>query len=173
MSQFYVDNNASGSATVDFLQGNTGGAVGPNGANTISVVGSGAVSIAGNPGAHTLTVSLSGGSFNWNVVTSATNPNVMTAQNGYVPNDNVSLVNLTLPSTAAVGDSLRIIGNGSAGWRILQPAGASIHLQSSTTTVGVGGSLSSTDRYDTVELICIVANTQWTCATVTGNLTVV
>lgn len=110
------------------------------------------------------------GALIWEQVTSATNPNPMVNGRGYVTIDNSSLVTLTLPATAAVGDTVRILGQGSAGWSILQNAGQSIHLQSDTTTVGVGGSLTFDNRYDSVELICIVANTEFVCATVTGNL---
>lgn len=42
------------------LTGNTGGAVGPDGLDNIDIVGSGAISVTGNPGTHTLTVALSG-----------------------------------------------------------------------------------------------------------------
>jgi len=42
---------------VSTLTGNTGGAVPPDGANNINVVGAGEISVAGNPGTHTLTIS--------------------------------------------------------------------------------------------------------------------
>lgn len=44
---------------VETLTGNTGGAVGPTG-NNINIVGTGGVSVAGNPGTSTLTISISG-----------------------------------------------------------------------------------------------------------------
>ena len=48
--------------TVQTLSGNTGGPVGPDGTNNINVIGDGVtISIAGNPGTHTLTASLIGG----------------------------------------------------------------------------------------------------------------
>jgi hypothetical protein len=46
--------------TVLTLTGNSGGAVGPDGGGNIDVVGSGTVSVAGNPGTNTLTISVSG-----------------------------------------------------------------------------------------------------------------
>lgn len=42
------------------LTGDTGGAVGADGANNVNLLGSGAVAIAGNPGTNTLTVSVDG-----------------------------------------------------------------------------------------------------------------
>jgi hypothetical protein len=50
------------------LQGNTGGPVGPT-AGVINIVGTGDISVAGNPGTSTLTISLAGGS---NIVSSLT-----------------------------------------------------------------------------------------------------
>jgi hypothetical protein len=44
---------------IETLTGNTGGAVGPTGHN-INVIGSGTISVAGNPGTSTLTISASG-----------------------------------------------------------------------------------------------------------------
>ena len=44
------------------ITGNSGGSVAGDGARNINLLGSGGVTVAGNPGTHTLTVSLSGGS---------------------------------------------------------------------------------------------------------------
>jgi trimeric autotransporter adhesin len=50
-------------SVVETIQGNTGGPVGPNGANNIHVVGDGTtITIAGNPGTNTLTASVIEGS---------------------------------------------------------------------------------------------------------------
>lgn len=58
---FAGGNNPPGTV-VETLTGNTGGAVGPNGADNINVVGDGTtITIAGNPGTNTLTVSTIGG----------------------------------------------------------------------------------------------------------------
>lgn len=45
---------------VQDLTGNVGGPVGPDGANNINILGSGDVTVTGNPGTNTLTISLSG-----------------------------------------------------------------------------------------------------------------
>ena len=96
----------------------------------------------------------------------------MTANVAYTAN-NAGLVTLTLPTTAAAGTTLEVTGLGAGGWSIAQNASQLIHLGSSVTTTGVGGSLSSTNRYDTVVLRCVVANTTWNVTSVIGNLTVV
>lgn len=63
MSQVNNLGNSGGAlAVVETLTGNTGGAVGPDGAHNINVVGTaGQVTVTGNPGTNTLTISLSGG----------------------------------------------------------------------------------------------------------------
>lgn len=61
MSQAGALNSGGGGGTgVQTLTGNTGGAVGPT-ANNINVVGSGAITVTGNPGTSTLTIASSGG----------------------------------------------------------------------------------------------------------------
>jgi len=79
---------------------------------------------------------------------------------GYIAN-NAALVTLTLPVTAAVGTLLSVQGLGAGGWLISQNVSQVIHDGASPTTVGVGGSLASTNRYDSLNLICIVADTEF------------
>jgi hypothetical protein len=55
------NSNTPAPGTVLSLEGNTGAAVGPDGGGTIFVVGSGDISVAGNPLTNTLTISDSGG----------------------------------------------------------------------------------------------------------------
>lgn len=106
------------------------------------------------------------GTFDWVTVTgtSATmNPNT-----GYIAN-NSGLVTLTMPSIASVGAEIDVFGLGAGGWRIAQPSGLTILYSPTTTTTGVGGSLSSAFRYDVVTLICVVANTTWSVYSSTGT----
>lgn len=90
---------------------------------------------------------------------------------GYILN-NAALVTATLPSTSAVGNIVRVVGKGAGGWRIAQPAGVNIRFIDIASTTGVGGSVSSTASYDSVELVCTTANTTWTVASAVGNLTI-
>lgn len=92
--------------------------------------------------------------------------------NGYITN-NAGLVTVTIPDTAAVGDVVRVQGSGAGGWSVAQNAGDTIHFLGTDTTTGVGGSLASTNRYDSIELICIIANTDWVVGQVSGNITIV
>lgn len=120
-------------------------------------------------GSNSITISSTGGSgYVWTEVSGTSQQ--MAVDNAYVAN-NAGLVTFTLPDTASVGDTVIVQGKGAGGWLIAQNAGESIHLGSSTTTVGVGGSLASTNRYDSIELVCITADTEW--ATVTGPMGVI
>lgn len=97
-----------------------------------------------------------GGVASWVDVTGTTQ--AMAASTGYIA-DNASLVTLTLPSTVAQGTVIRVAGNGAGGWKIAQNASQVINAGNVPTTTGVTGSLSSSNRYDAIELLCTVANT--------------
>lgn len=123
------------------------------------------------PGAGSITIaSTASGGLSYNAVAGTTQ--TMVANNAY-QNDNVGLTTFTLPATAAKGSRLEIIGFGSGGWVVAQPAGASIIVGSLQSTVGVGGSIASTNRYDNVELVCVVADTTWKEVDMQGNIDVV
>jgi len=111
-----------------------------------------------------------GGGLTWNeeTTTSAT----MAVDNGYIAN-NASLVTLTLPTTAAVGKIVRVAGKGAGGWKIAQNASEVIHFLSTDTTIGTGGSISSTNSYDAIEIICTVADTEWTVISSVGNFSII
>lgn len=142
----------------------------------ITITGSG-VTVTGSPvslgGAVTLTVT--GGGITWVNVTTTTQ--TITANTGYVAN-NAAQVVFTLPTTAVLGDTFYITGNGNvgtAGWKVNQNAGQVIFFGSSTTTVGTAGSLTSTNQLDSIRAVCIVsgAATVWNVINSIGNITVV
>lgn len=122
------------------------------------------------PGTNSITIANTGTDFDWNDVTGTSAS--MAVDNGYMAN-NAALVTLTLPTTAAQFTKLKVAGNGAGGWTIAQNAGQSINFSSLTTTVGAGGSLSSINQYDAVEIICVVADTTWNVISSMGNITVV
>lgn len=112
----------------------------------------------------------SGGGMTQNEVTGTSQ--AMAVNNSYGMN-NVALVTGTLPATAAYGDEIEICGVGAGGWAIAQNASQTIVFNATTaTTAGVGGSVASTDRYDTIRLRCIVANTTFLVLWAKGTLTV-
>jgi hypothetical protein len=113
---------------------------------------------------------LPAGGMTWSVITA--NQNASNG-NGYICNKASNLV-LTLPTVAAAGTLIGVTGmNTALGWTIAQNASQSIQFGTSTTTVGTGGSLSSSQITDSVLIICVVANTTWNVLNSVGNLTVV
>lgn len=108
-------------------------------------------------------------SFVWNNVTGTSQ--AAAVNNGYIAN-NASLVTVTLPSTASIGNIVKIAGSGAGGWKLAQNSGQLVHFGNQVTTTGTGGSLASVNQYDAVEVICITANTTWAVISSQGNLTV-
>ncbi len=110
-------------------------------------------------GSGSITVSGTGSGIGWTEVTGTSQ--AMTADSGWVAN-NAGLVTLTLPSTAAFGTAISVLGKGAGGWKIAQNASQSIQHGSSSTTAGVTGSIASSNRFDSIDLICTTANLVWT-----------
>jgi CII-binding regulator of phage lambda lysogenization HflD len=69
---------------------------------------------------------------------------------------------------------LRVTGTTTdIGWRIAQSANQQIHFGNQSTTVGAAGYLESTNRRDSIELVCTVADLYWNVVSSIGNITVV
>jgi len=117
------------------------------------------------------TITATGGGLTWTDVTGASQS--MAVNNGYTTDDGASLVTLTLPSTAAFGTIMAVVGKAAGLWTIAQNSGQTIHFGITNTTTGATGSLSATKQYDVVYLLCTIANTDFTVIQSIGNLTVV
>lgn len=84
-----------------------------------------------------------------------------------------TLIEATLPATAARGSTLRLTGMGVGGYKIKQGVTQIIYFGTTATTPGAGGSLSTTGDRDGIELVCVVADTDWNVINSIGNWTVV
>jgi len=104
----------------------------------------------------------------WNAVAGTTQ--TMAVANGYA-NNNAGLTTFTLPTTAAFGSLVAVVGVGAGGWTIVYGTGASI-IFGNTTSTTTTGSLASSQQRDVVYLLCVVANTTWQVTTSIGNLLV-
>ena len=105
------------------------------------------------------TVSTSG--LTWSSVAIATQ---MVNEQGYIT---TATLDATLPVLAAVGTSLGLT-NTSGNFTIKQNALQSIVFNTTTSTIGVGGSIVTTVTGQSIELLCIVANTKWQVLSSTG-----
>jgi hypothetical protein len=119
--------------------------------------------------AGSITISGAGGGFSWTEVTALAQ--TMVANNGYVAS-NAGQVVLTLPASSVIGDTVKVQGKGAGGWKVAQNAGQTIYFNSSTTIAGVTGYIESTQRYNSVELVCITNTSEWAVNSASGNLTV-
>lgn len=121
-------------------------------------------------GSNTINLEVASGGFTWNDATGATV--TLAVENGYVT-DRGGGVAYTLPATAVLGNEILIVGKLGA-WSIAQAAGQQILLGSSSSTVGVTGSIASTNVGDCVSLVCITAgaSTVWRANSYVGNITV-
>lgn len=105
-------------------------------------------------------------------VTAAVNTS-MAANNNYYTIAPGGTLLMALPTAIAAGTILRLVGYGSTGWTITQAAGQIIYFGAQATTLGAGGSVSSTNAHDAIELLCVAANTTFTVISSLGNLTYV
>jgi len=94
------------------------------------------------------------------------------AVNTQYTSSNAGLVTATLPATAAAGSVIEITRIGAGGLTIAQNANQLVHFGSSFTTTGVGGSLASTAQYDSIRVLCIVANTTFVVVHSVGSYTI-
>ena len=106
----------------------------------------------------------------WTEITAATTS--LAVNSNFLLNRGGGVV-ATLPATAAVGDMIHIAVSGAGAGQIAQNAGQQVNLGVSATTVGVGGSLTSTNQFDTITLVCCVTNTTFLCLSAVGNWTIV
>lgn len=120
--------------------------------------------------AGSITIASTGGGYTWTVVTGTTQ--TIAINNGYICG-NAALITYTLPSTAAVGSMFIVQGRDAGGWRIAQNAGQQIIVGSTLSTAGVSGSVSSTNRYDSITLVCVTANTTFAVQAGVGVYSVV
>lgn len=89
----------------------------------------------------------------------------------YIAN-NASQVIITLPDTAALWSVIEVVGKGAGGWKIAQPASTAIHFVDLFTSTGTSWFISSNSQYDSIKLVCVIANTKWEVISSTGNLTI-
>jgi len=162
-------------ATANSINANSTGLAAYDGAGTWAgrtiTAGNAGVSItngsgvAGNP-----TISIAGSGFPWTDVTGATQ--ALAVNNGYVTNRGGGVA-YTLPATATEGDMIWIAGS-LGSWTVAQNANQQILVGSASSTVGIAGSIASTNVGDCVLLLATTggASTVWRAVNLVGNLTV-
>lgn len=77
---------------------------------------------------------------------------------GYVI-QNAAVTTVTLPAIAPLGSIVAVAGLGAGGWALQANGGQVIHAGAVASSAG--GSVNSVNRYDEIEVVCLVANTTW------------
>lgn len=77
---------------------------------------------------------------------------------GYIVG-NASQTTVTLPVTAAIGAIVAVKGKGAAGWILAAGVGQTIQVGQSATSSG--GTVTSANNFDCIQVTCITANTTW------------
>jgi hypothetical protein len=142
--------------------------IGSTGADPVLASISAGTGISVTPGAGTISIAATGSAVTWSVVTGDTS---MAVEKGYGSNK-AGAVAFTLPAVAAIGDTVAIQGM-QGSWNIVQGLGQTIFFGNASTTPGAGGSLASTNAFDAIELVCLVANNNWYVTRSIGNITIV
>ncbi len=138
-----------------------------SGAPAATAINSGSGILVAN-GSGSITVSATGGGVSWASIAGTTQ--AAAVNTGYIV-ANAGQTTITLPATAAIGDTIKVRGLGAAGWILAANTGQTIKYITATTSSG--GSLTSAEQYDNIEVTCITANTTWTVAyAATTGLTV-
>lgn len=132
-----------------------------------SIVGTGGI-VATSDGTQIYIDGSRDSNITWNAVSST--PVTIAPNSGYVTLFGSNQVVFSLPTTAAFGDYYRIVTASIGGWILDQGASQQIVFGNVSTTLGNTGYLESALIGDTVELLCIIANTHWQVIGVTGNL---
>lgn len=114
---------------------------------------------------NTLGTLVAKGSLTWNDVPGTTQ--TAAADNGYIIS-NSALTTLTIPATVPEGTVFGIAGKGAAGWILRMNAGQVCNLGRIATSSG--GTLVSTNQWDTLQILCVTANTEFTVISSIGNI---
>ena len=106
---------------------------------------------------NTITINSTGGGYEWQVVTTPTK--TIETNKAYFSNFALG-VTFTLPATANIGDSFKIVSvNGII--TINQLANQQIIFGNTTTTLGIAGALIGTSSGDVIEIGCWDTNNNW------------
>jgi len=142
--------------------------IGSTGADPVAATITAGVGIGVTSAAGAITIFASGAGTGWSVKTDDAQ---MVVNNSYGSNKDGAIA-FTLPATAAVGDTVEIVGM-QGSWNIVQGALQYIQIGSTTSTIGAGGSIASTNAFDAIQLVCLEEDVGFFTRSIIGNCTIV
>jgi len=126
------------------------------------------ISIANAAGS--ITITNTGSDTTW----SAINANqTLVVNEGYICVAPGGDLDLTLPAVSSAGDEIEITLDGATSFSVLQGAGQQIRVGAVETTLGAGGSITTTAQGDSIRMVCSDANLRWNVVSSMGNLNLV
>ena len=131
----------------------------------VAAINSGTGILVAN-GSGSITISATN-SVGWTDVSGTTQAAV--ANTGYIIS-NASQTTVTIPATVVEGAVFGVQGKGAAGWILQMNTGQTLHFGSAATSSA--GSLTSTNQWDSVQIVCVTSNTTFAVLSAVGNLTV-
>lgn len=144
--------SGGGGSSVQTITGNSGGAVPPT-ANNINLVGSGGVTVSGNPGTSTLTITTSAVAVTWTDQGSNFNA---ASQNGYFC---TAALTATLPASPSNGDTIIFETVTASSVTIAANTGQRIILGSNTTALA--GTADSSEIGNSMTIVYRSTNSSW------------
>lgn len=148
MSHFSSFNNAQSGATVNTLTGNSGGAVGPT-SNNINILGGTGVTVVGNPGTSTLTISTTGVT-NLTYTSVSSSPYVVLTTDEFISVDcSGGAITVQLPNASTLGQVFAIkdrTGSAASNNITVTTVGGAVLIDGATTFV-------MNSAYESIEVI--------------------
>lgn len=105
---------------------------------------------------NTITIVTSSSGFTWNVVTSATNPNQIVSENGYIT-EGSSLVTFLPPLSPTIGNSFKIL-SGTSLFQIIPNGAQNLIIGAVTGFTGATGTATSNSPGDGITMTYIGGN---------------
>jgi len=117
------------------------------------------------PGSNSISIAATGAAgISWANISGTTQ--AAAVNTGYVVG-NASQTTITLPATAALGSVITVQGKGAAGWILAANTGQTIQV--GQTASSTAGSVTSAAAFDSIQVVCITANTSWATISVLSS----
>ncbi len=103
--------------------------------------------------------------------TAITADQIAAVGNAYINNKSGSILAITLPVTASVGQQIAVFGGtNTASFKFVYTTSQKIHSAATTTTVTTGN-LTAAEQWAVVLLTCVVTNNEWSVTYYNGSIT--
>ncbi len=127
-----------------------------NGTNYVAAALTAGTGISITNGSGSISIATTSFALAWSNVAGTTQAAAINS--GYVIG-NAAQTTVTLPATAALGSIVAVQGKGAGGWILTANGGQTIQVGSSATSAG--GTVTSANQWDAIEVVCVTADTTW------------